>query len=514
MAERIIYRGVNLMLPTYHRSETRLPEFVESVESTIADPANVVYTFMCHGDDYRTILYLKKRIPETRLCLLGENERQPHLAKFWNRMYRETKFTDPAYMVSMVGDDMQFQTQDWSLMLLDECNAKNGLGLWFGDDCKNTHELLTVNIFTTRKVVDALAPLPFMCEMFPCDDMDTVWDHTTRRLGILYYLNELKLFHNHATLKPDNMDEVWARLRSVFAEVERSRPKSSLYVQQCVDSIWRVHGEEIRQRHSTEKVCAVSFGRYGDIILASFFVNQLVELGYSVEWTTLQAYVDLVKLVSPGVVVKVYAVDQPDATWSDVEMAEIEQAFSGAKHCINIQPGSSDHHDKLIRSGISTADYMQEYIEKVMAIHLDRKLMKYAAKINTPRVEIPNRSSRPLCVIAPETISINPIWSDSQIADMVSLYSKDYDVRVLSRTIPQKTTIPANKYLRGHTFVECFSILKQCDLFIGQDSGLAWVALFSKCRKEIHHRRSRVTEVNNRFSVFDPNAVDIIEEGL
>jgi len=480
------------------RAKTRLPDFVNSAEETCGDRNNVVYSFMLHEGDTETEEYIKDRLPEERLSLHYESLESPHLAKFWNRLYEETKFQDKRLMVSMVGDDMVFQSQWWDDLLLDECNKHHGLGVWFGDDCKNTHDALMVNIFTTRRIVDGQRPFPFMCEAFPCDDMDWVWDHVTRRLGIRYYLPEFKLFHNHATFVPGNKDNVWERLRTVWPQVEKERKNMEIYVSERCEALKKNIPELTKTKPTVLFAC---MGRYGDVIHASLHANRLISMGYDITWLTIPMYASLVNVVSPDS--KVLLFNNNDSAWEAITYKTLRE-YQGYCFYINAQPGAPEYHDLWVGTGKSMMECLSDIVRDslsspMMANGVDNKYIQCLPPINDygKYALVRGLPCPPVvcdCIVAPEIISTTAIWPEGGLEGVIKKYKPDL---VLTKKC-------------GYSFLQCISIIRACKLFIGQDSGLAWAALYSNCKKIIYHTKKRISETNMLFSKLNNSYEDVI----
>lgn len=203
---------VNLMLPTYGRARGKLTKFIETAVS-MAD-GYIVFTFVVNRNDPESAGVIRELL-EGRYPyhIIIEELEKPHLARYFNMAYEQTPFKDA--VVSMLGDDMEFRTQGWDTLLLEWINMFDGVGVFYGDDGRS-QELesgkLCTNLFVTREMVDAMGGV-FMCEKFPIDDMDVVWYFIGKKLRRLYYIDRLKIFHNHATA-PGQMDDVWRRLRA------------------------------------------------------------------------------------------------------------------------------------------------------------------------------------------------------------------------------------------------------------------------------------------------------------
>jgi len=234
----MLYDKICLSLPTYKRANGKLRDYIDTALNMCSDKSKICFSFVVNQNDKETQEFIKKRFEkvESEYEILIENLPEPHLAKFWNMFYEKTKFQEYSTLVSMTGDDMQFRTEGWDSLVLKWVNYLGGIGLFYGDDCKNSHEKLSVFFFTSRKYIDALKPLPFMCEMFPCDDMDVVHYNTALTLNRLFYIKDLKIFHNHATLDRVH-DETWTRLRKTFITVEKNRSLEQQYVDECVKNI-------------------------------------------------------------------------------------------------------------------------------------------------------------------------------------------------------------------------------------------------------------------------------------
>ena len=233
----MIWNKINLMVPTFGRATTNLPVLIKSVIET-SDPSITFFTFMTNELDPASDAKIKELLEKTpfKFTTLHENLSRPNLAVFWNRMCEAS--TDKAAMVSMIGDDMIFKTPGWDKTIIKWCNIFNGVCVIFGDDCNIMHDALTVNIFTTRKMVDAIAPHPFMAEEFPIDYMDKVWDEAAKRINRRIYVDSVKIFHNHGSM-PGASDETYRRLRERRTEADSKLPKFEEHVAARVERIKR-----------------------------------------------------------------------------------------------------------------------------------------------------------------------------------------------------------------------------------------------------------------------------------
>lgn len=215
----MIYDKINLMIPTYKRVK-ELDALIKSVMETAKDLSNVFFTFCINRKDCETRDYLidamNGKEPFSRFNIIYENTEQPNLAHYYNLMYQETAFKGENVLVSMIGDDMLFLSSGWDERILGEVNKRDGkIVLWCNDMLAGKKSTACINLFTTRKMVDA-SKHPFMCDLFHADMIDVVWWHVGTCTSTLVYLDDVILKHNHNTLKPkQEWDETFKRIHPV-----------------------------------------------------------------------------------------------------------------------------------------------------------------------------------------------------------------------------------------------------------------------------------------------------------
>jgi hypothetical protein len=242
-----VYDKINLMLPTYGRAGGKLGEFISSALDMRKNRGAVCFTFVVNVNDTESRLAIKNMLDgNAEYCIIDEALSAPDLSKYFNAAYEHTIFKNEKTAVSMLGDDMVFRTKNYDEIILTWINAFNGVCVVFGNDLKGTGDSCAVNLFTTRKLVNAMSPLPFMCELFPCDDIDVIWTFVAEKLKRKFYVDNLEIFHNHATL-PGNMDKTWERLRKNLPVTKSNRfpdtPRNghvwgnSAYEDECVKNI-------------------------------------------------------------------------------------------------------------------------------------------------------------------------------------------------------------------------------------------------------------------------------------
>ena len=211
------YNKLCLMVPTYKRSTTSLPVFINSAIETAGDLKNICFCFCVNKKDTATKEYIEKYLwpAGVEWEIIEEKLIQPNLAAYFNMMYEKTRFNSSSVCVSMLGDDMEFVTKGWDVEFLRMINAYNGVGVFWANDDYIAHELLCVNLFVTRKFVEATRK-PFMCDLYHADMIDAVWMEIGKLTHTSHYLEDVIIRHNHNTKKPgEQWDETFMRLRPI-----------------------------------------------------------------------------------------------------------------------------------------------------------------------------------------------------------------------------------------------------------------------------------------------------------
>lgn len=228
----MVYNKINLMLPTYKRHDTLLPIYINSALDT-ARVKNINFSFCVNKKDQGTIDFLNS-YDWPHGCeweMILESSIQPNLSKYFNLMYDTGKFSSPSTLVTMTGDDMEFKTQGWDLKILEIINNYAGIGVFWCNDDYIAHERLCVNLFVSRKMVEATRR-PFMCPMYHADMIDWVWMEIGKLTNTGHYLRDVIIKHNHNTMKAaDDWDETFSRLRPVqqVANEKRNQKIGKVY---------------------------------------------------------------------------------------------------------------------------------------------------------------------------------------------------------------------------------------------------------------------------------------------
>lgn len=225
------YDRINLLIPTYRRcrkTSKKTPEgndlwegklvtcLQTSMESTELPTSEVIdYTFMVNEKDTATMNFLQWRMQGYKFQILTENEPTPHLAKFYNRLYDETKFNAPGTLVSLIGDDMKFLTKGYDQRILAEVNKKVGCCFVYCNDAYMAGPNCAVNLFTTRKYVEATGK-PFMRPDYKAEMMDKIYSRVGDVINVGVYLSDVIIEHDHEGKKPEHLwDECFKRLTPI-----------------------------------------------------------------------------------------------------------------------------------------------------------------------------------------------------------------------------------------------------------------------------------------------------------
>lgn len=208
------YSAINLMLPTRKRL-TGLERFTTSAVHLAADASCLRFSFLVDASDIETLQWVNEFQWNHKHIIVDHNTDGPHLARYYNRLYSESIYKDEATLVSMVADDMYFDTQGWDEMILSCVNRHGGHAYVFGDDCYIQHGKMAVNGFTSRMVVEGTGAGEFMWSRWRANMIDVVWTEIARRAGILEYIPELHIPHDHNGRKAVK-DETHLRLKQHY----------------------------------------------------------------------------------------------------------------------------------------------------------------------------------------------------------------------------------------------------------------------------------------------------------
>jgi hypothetical protein len=207
----MIFGKINLIVPTYNRSNTRLPQFISSFIGTAADVTRIHFTFVVNEDDRDTIDLLRDYPrAQIKMVVLPPSDK-PHLAALMNAGFDQTPFKGDAWVYGYAGDDFVSRTDGWDAHVLSAVNRSKGMKcIWGFDDYLND---LPTYYFMPDRLFRAL-DTPYW--VYPHAGMELT-DLITRDMlapfGRLHHCPDLHLEHMHASRTDVGHDNTFARLQ-------------------------------------------------------------------------------------------------------------------------------------------------------------------------------------------------------------------------------------------------------------------------------------------------------------
>lgn len=243
-------------------------------------------------------------------------------------------------------------------------------------------------------------------------------------------------------------------------------------------------------------------GGLGDIILSSMLANQLSSIGFNVTWVILKRYKQFAGYISSdgAKVIELMNVSPDVAKWN-VGIGGLKKECPGYDYYFNGHPNSVDNYD-LANSG-NIVEEMYSKFELISGIKLDRKYKNWLRLKSIGNIQ---KGKKPLLIIAPES-NENKAITDTMIQEFIDKYQNTHEIKILTQF---RTTN------RIHRAYWCFGwgpeivphVIRQADLFIGNDSFCAAASLYSDCKKIIYHA-GYIKKI--KYSIIDNGATDIGE---
>jgi hypothetical protein len=229
-----MYNKLWLMVPTYKRLSW-IKRFIASAIDLADDAeANIGFVFCVNHKDEVSLKYLNefRDVKFRDTLVIVEKSIQPNLSLYFNMMYEAVTKAQGDCVVSMLGDDMVFETKGYDTRLLNVINEKEGLGVFWCDDAYVAKDRCCVNMFVTKRFVD-LTGKPFMCPFYKADMIDAVWCWVAKMVRLDYYLSDVVIHHFHST-GMTNQDLTFQRLRplQVAANKESMQQIGKFYATQ------------------------------------------------------------------------------------------------------------------------------------------------------------------------------------------------------------------------------------------------------------------------------------------
>jgi hypothetical protein len=207
-----MYDKIWLMVPTYKRVEW-IKRFIDSAIEMAEKPEQIAFCFCVNHKDKVTQEFVDDFCSNKwrDSFFIIEKSIQPNLSLYFNMMYDSVTEEQGDCIVSMLGDDMVFETKGYDTRILDEINKSDGIGVFWCDDGYIAHEKCSVNLFVTKKFVD-ITGKPFMCPYYKADMIDAVWWLIGQQTQTAHYLSDVTIKHLHNTSLKDGYDPTFQRL--------------------------------------------------------------------------------------------------------------------------------------------------------------------------------------------------------------------------------------------------------------------------------------------------------------
>lgn len=205
-----MYNKIWLMVPTYKRVEW-IKRFIESAIDKVDNLLNISFCFCVNHKDIKTIEYLENS--GVNGIIVREKTIQPNLSLYFNMMYDDVIKLENGNdcIVSMLGDDMVFETKGYDTKLLEKINNQNGIGVFWCDDGYIAHNKCCVNLFVTKKMIEFTGK-QFMCPYYKADMIDMIWWWVAHFAQIGVYLDDVVIKHLHNSSLP-GYDPTFMRLK-------------------------------------------------------------------------------------------------------------------------------------------------------------------------------------------------------------------------------------------------------------------------------------------------------------
>lgn len=199
---------IAILVPTRERMNNRLT-LLFSILTTVKDINNISIYYGVDDDDPTLPLIQKvaAAIPSLKIINIDNKGEFLGLGKLWNILVQNS--TED--IISMIGDDMVFKTQNWDEEILKEFESgpeDNIKAVHCNDDCHG-HKL-AVNLFCHRKYAEIMGG--FMREEFKINWVDQWLHQVFSAFNRLKYRGDIMIEHRHWVLGKTKRDETANRM--------------------------------------------------------------------------------------------------------------------------------------------------------------------------------------------------------------------------------------------------------------------------------------------------------------
>lgn len=199
---------IAILVPSRERMNNRLT-LISSIVTTVKDINNVTLYFGVDEDDPTLFLArkLEAAFPFLKIIEIKNNGQFLGLGKLWNIL------TDSSTeeIISMVGDDMLFRTQNWDEEIINEIKNSppdNIKAVHCNDDMHKSK--LAVNLFCHRKYAEVMGG--FMREEFKINWVDQWLHQLFSAFHRLTYRDDIMIEHRHWSLGKSARDNTVKRM--------------------------------------------------------------------------------------------------------------------------------------------------------------------------------------------------------------------------------------------------------------------------------------------------------------
>lgn len=199
---------IAILVPSRERMNNRLT-LISSIVTTVKDINNVKIYLGVDEDDPTLPLAkkLENAFPFLSIIEIKNEGKFLGLGKLWNILANNSN----EEIISMIGDDMAFRTQNWDEQILQEFASMPT------DQIKAVHcnddmhkSKLAVNLFCHRKYMEVMGG--FMREEFRINWVDQWLHQVFNSVGRLTYRGDIMIEHRHWALGKSNRDNTVKRM--------------------------------------------------------------------------------------------------------------------------------------------------------------------------------------------------------------------------------------------------------------------------------------------------------------
>lgn len=206
----MIDNGISILIPTYKRPHW-MHRIAISVNKCSKIPDKVEIVFGIHQDDEESINKIEELKNSCKINIRGEiidkySDGLPHLAFFWNQLYKKAKYD----IVGYFGDDVIFHTEGWDVEIFNEFE-KDKIILVFCNDFHFKKGVAT--LFFTHKIIHEAVGF-YLPEQFRRWYTDTYWDYVFNLIGKKKYREDIITEHPHPDKFPELADNTYKTMDS------------------------------------------------------------------------------------------------------------------------------------------------------------------------------------------------------------------------------------------------------------------------------------------------------------